>query len=287
MILDCFTFFNELDLLEVRLNTLAPYVDAFVLCEANRTFQGQEKPFVFDQHNREPRFSCGKPIIIIKADIACMDGLKNPWERERMQRNIMKVSLDTLETVPSVFRKEGLKPLSAHDRLILSDVDEIPDLRFFQSFDPSNQTVIAWHQKLYYYWVDLRCWDWIGSVSCTWEVFEQLFDGDFQLMRDARHKAECIINGGWHFSFLGGAAAIKEKIEAFSHTEYLNCANPERIERALREDWKRGRDLFGRTMMHFERMPDDSHLPPYLVANKERFKNWWLEAAAFPMARVQ
>lgn len=275
MILDCFPFFNELDLLEVRVNTLAPYVDAFVLCEANRTFQGKSKPYIFDQHKSDVRFLCGKPILSIKADISPMDGLQDAWEREKIQRYTISTALHALQSAPPG-TSNGLRPLRDDDRLILSDVDEIPDLRIFRSFDPANSTVMAWNQNLYYYWVNLRCWDWIGPVSCTWEVFHLVFDQDFQLLRDGRHKAECLIDGGWHFSFLGGPQAIKEKIEAFSHTEYRGCASELNIAYALKEGWKKNRDIFGRRMMHFERMPDDSHLPAYLVRNKERFKDWWL-----------
>lgn len=275
MILDCFTFFNELDLLEVRVNTLAPYVDGFVLIEANRTFQGAEKPFVFDLHKSDLRFETGKPILGVKADLAPMDFLKDAWERERAQRQVAVWAIEALKDLPcpSGSIRPGLP--RPDDRIILSDVDEIPDLRIFDSFDPSNETIIAWRQNLYYYWVNMRCWDWMGPVSCTWGVFQSLFDGDMQLLRDGRLKAECVIDGGWHFSFLGGAAAIKEKIEAFSHVEYLACANEENISRALNEGWRQNRDVFGRRMMNFRLMSDDCHLPPYMVSNKERFKNWW------------
>lgn len=277
MILDCFTFFNELDLLEVRLNTLAPYVDAFILCEANRTFQGAPKPYIFQEHKFEARFLSPKPIVNIKADLSAMDGVNDPWKRETAQRFSIKAAIDTFASVQyATSGQSQLRPLNLDDRLILSDIDEIPELSIFASFCPGNSTVIAWRQKLYYYWVNLECWDWIGPVSCTWEVFNLLFDGDFDLLRNARGSAECVIDGGWHFSFLGGPAAIKEKIEAFSHTEYRGCASPGNIAYALETGWKKNRDLFGRNMMNFRVMPDDRHLPPYLVANKERFKDWWL-----------
>jgi beta-1,4-mannosyl-glycoprotein beta-1,4-N-acetylglucosaminyltransferase len=277
VIIDCFTFFNELDLLEVRLHTLAPWVDAFVLCEANRTFQGAPKPYFFLEDERDLRFCTGRPILAVRVDLSTMDTLpaEAAWLREEVQRRSLYEALEggylgTRNTA------HGGK-LSLMDRIILSDVDEIPDLSVFSQIDPDCPTIMAWNQKLYYYYVNMRCWDWVGPVSCPLGTFRSLFDSDMQLFRNARGKAEMMINGGWHFSFLGGPAAIKQKIQAFSHTEYRHCAADGNIEYALEHGWKKNRDLFGRDMMHFELMPDDSHLPAYLVGNKERFKDWWYE----------
>ena len=264
LILDCFTFYNELDLLEIRLHTLAPQVDAFVLCEANRTFQGAAKPYVFGQNRNDPRFHCGKPLYAVQLDLSGMDGETNAWAREHVQRRAMSQALE----------KEFMV-IGPHERIILSDVDEIPDLRVFDQLDPDSPTVIAWRQTLYYYWVNMRCWEWIGPVSCTVETFRDRFQGDMQLLRDSRSSAECIIDAGWHFSFLGGPEAIKEKIKAFSHTEYRDCAKDHIINWALKEGWKSNTDLFNRRMMRFELMPYDSNLPPYLVSNKDRFRDWW------------
>ena len=55
VIYDCFTFFNELDLLDIRLHELASTVDVFVLAEAPLTFQGQPKPLVFQEHRNRYR----------------------------------------------------------------------------------------------------------------------------------------------------------------------------------------------------------------------------------------
>jgi beta-1,4-mannosyl-glycoprotein beta-1,4-N-acetylglucosaminyltransferase len=272
VILDCFTFFNELDLLEVRLHTLAPWVDAFVLCEANRTFQGAEKPLHFKEHKKEMRFCTGRPIFAVSVDLSTMDSLsaalpESAWIREEIQRR-------------SIIEAFGSLPWSgsnSSDRIILSDVDEIPDLSAFDQIDPDCPTIISWNQTLYYYWVNMRCWNWTGPVSCTLETFRSMFDSDMQLLRNARGKAEVTIQGGWHFSFLGGPEAIRDKIQAFSHTEYRNFADIKSIQYALTEAWKSDLDLFARRMMHFELMPDDSHLPAYLIGNKERFRDWWYE----------
>ena len=167
--------------------------------------------------------------------------------------------------------------LSPSDRLILSDVDEIPDLKIFEQLDPDAPTMIAWNTSLYYYWVNMRCWKWIGPVSCPFGMFQSEFLSDMQSLRNCRSGAPMIIDGGWHFSFLGGPEAIKEKIEAFSHTEFRHCAAGGNIKYSLEEGWKHNLDVFGRSMMDFQLMPDDSLLPEYLVRNKDRFRDWWYE----------
>ncbi|HZX73462.1 MAG TPA: hypothetical protein VFE57_03515, partial [Cyclobacteriaceae bacterium] len=61
MVVDCFTFFNELDLLEIRLNILNETVDRFVLVEATRTFQNNPKPLYFNENKK--RFEAFLPKI--------------------------------------------------------------------------------------------------------------------------------------------------------------------------------------------------------------------------------
>lgn len=53
MIYDCFTFFNELNLLEIRLNILNDVVDKFVLVEATKTFSGKDKPLYYEQNKKK------------------------------------------------------------------------------------------------------------------------------------------------------------------------------------------------------------------------------------------
>jgi beta-1,4-mannosyl-glycoprotein beta-1,4-N-acetylglucosaminyltransferase len=229
-----------------------------------------------DFEHRLRRTSAGMSYTDIPAAAA--------WCREQIQRQAISQAFDSTVGPPGYCKRwdlihelkaSGLAGEGQHARIILSDVDEIPDLTIFDQISPESPTVISWKQDLYYYWVNLKCWSWIGPVSCTWETFQTRFRGDMQLLRDSRASADCVIDGGWHFSYLGGAKAIREKIEAFSHTEYLDCASPENIRQALSTGWKENRDLFGREMMKFQLMPDDSHLPRYLRENKTSFCNWW------------
>lgn len=279
MIIDCFTYFNERDLLDVRMNVLREHVDAFILCEANRTFQAAEREYEFG----EVYAGRNGMMNVIHADLSCFDGSTTreaAWQREYTQRRRIFDALATMN-----LRNDAW--------IILSDIDEIPAPESLASIDAFASNPVAWNQELFYYWVNLRCrhkrrlsmpW-WRGSVACQWGTLRNSFHCDLQVLRDSRHGFPDFgsvlgFSAGWHFSFLGGAEAIKAKIRAFAHTEYRGYAEGDQVERALANGWKHNRDVFGRDFMKFELMLNDSHLPAYLVKNKERFKHWWYANAA-------
>ena len=125
MIVDCFPFFNETDLLEIRLNALAPYVGRFVLCEMPITHSGKPKPLYFDA-NKE-RFK-NFPITHISVEDNPKYVLKpgrygkrindshTAWRREHYQRECLM---------------QGLEDLAPDDMILISDMDEIPNLENF------------------------------------------------------------------------------------------------------------------------------------------------------------
>ena len=106
---DCFLFNGELDMLEIRLNILAPYVDKFVILEGEETISGKPKPLYLDE-NQERFYRFSSKIIYLVApapkSIPCV------WSREAYYRNCLI---------------EGLKHVNTHDFVMLSDLDEIPD----------------------------------------------------------------------------------------------------------------------------------------------------------------
>src|SRR5947208_2297917 len=109
MIYDCFTFFNELDLLEIRLNVLTEIVDRFVLVEAHQTHQGEHKPLYFAE-NRARFHRYNDKIIHVVVDGFPPDAV-SPWDRENHQRNCIA---------------RGLAGARLGDTVLISDADEIP-----------------------------------------------------------------------------------------------------------------------------------------------------------------
>jgi beta-1,4-mannosyl-glycoprotein beta-1,4-N-acetylglucosaminyltransferase len=94
---DCFAFFNELDILEIRLKTMAEVIDTFVIVEAPWTFQGATKPLYFNDNRRRFRHYLPRIRHIVVEDLMAYD---NPWHREYYQRNALRRGLmDALPTI--------------------------------------------------------------------------------------------------------------------------------------------------------------------------------------------
>ena len=288
MVYDCFIFFNELDLLELRLNILDAVVDKFVLVEATRTFQGKEKPlFFFDNKHRFKDF-LGKIIHVVVAEYPDNPG-KDPWVLENHQRSMIK---------------EGLRNCDSSDVILISDVDEIPDpVRIREAM--SDKGVKIFRQRMFYYFLncvnadgaegDMAECEWTGTIMTrfgdigddvgkirelsmtTPAVHHQRFLGWFYwkywIFRNSMAKGQAIRlidNGGWHFSFLGGVEKIIAKLEAFSHVEYNNeeFKDPKKIEEAINS----GEDILGRGF-RYRFIPLNSTFPEYLLNNKEKYKH--------------
>ena len=198
MIFDCFTFFDELDLLEVRLRTLENVVDRFVLCEAPFTFRGAPKPLYFSEARQ--RFARWND----KISLLVYDGAVNadPWENEWGQRD---------------FLIRGLEGADAGDLVMLSDCDEIPDPRNVTR-RPSTKPVLGHRQTYALGYVNRLSPDtWIGTRSV--EARNLPSDGLRKLRMVAEGDMD-VIDGGWHFSHLGGSEVVERKMKSFSHSEF-------------------------------------------------------------------
>ena len=215
MIYDCFTFFNELDLLDIRLNVLNDYVDKFVLVESPYTHSGFKKQLFFKENKY--KFEKFKDKIVTFEYVPQAEILENKpnnftWILENLQRNSILNALLTQ------------KSINNDDIVVVSDVDEIPDpivLRNIVDAVSNNNYTIRLIQKMHYYYLD--CLD-IGSLDWGFEVgsyvtrFENLMRYSPQCFRDSRN-IQLYANCGWHFSYLGGIDAIVNKIQSFAHAE--------------------------------------------------------------------
>jgi beta-1,4-mannosyl-glycoprotein beta-1,4-N-acetylglucosaminyltransferase len=240
MLFDCFTFFNELDLLELRLETLSAVVDRFVLVEADLTHQGAPKPLHFAE-NRD-RFA--RWLDRIAHVVVELKG-KGSWERENEQRRAIV---------------QGLGGASADDLICLSDLDEIPNPDDLAAAKPPCH----FDMYLSYYWLNCRC-----PPPCLWNrsvltTFKDLHDP--QHLR--QHPPSPAGGGGWHFSYLGGVGGIINKLQAFAHIEYSQppWTIPERIAKVMREQG----DLFDRGG-RFQIIPIDDSFPRPVQSDPQRW----------------
>jgi hypothetical protein len=227
MLIDCFLFNNEFEVLSLRLATLGGMVDRFVLVEASKTFSGQPKPLHFAAHGH--LFGAWRERIThITLDTEPL-GLDAYFMREAWQRNQLG---------------RGLAGLDDHTLVLVGDVDEIPRLEAGRLPLP----MCAFRQTLYYYDALTRCTSrhWLGTVLCT--VASVRHHGAEHIRR-LRADIPVVENGGWHFSHTGGVDVIHQKLKAGSHREH---DTPE-AHAGVAEQVAQGADLFSRGEFTFER----------------------------------
>ena len=242
MIIDAFTFFNEKELIELRIKYLSEVVDFFVVVEADVTYTGKSKKWNFPDilNNGLKEFSHKIQYHQMKVDLEKAEREKSPnyvggtwgrsWKVENMQRN---------------FIKNSCKNFAAKDTILISDLDEIPSkdkISFIKSSDFKTIAPVAFGQSLFY----LNCnyldsQKWIGSVALTNQLIEKY---EPQVFRDYKNRISHFTEAGWSFSSFGGIKRIREKLEAFCHEEY----NKEKYktESHLTKCIETGTDLFGR-----------------------------------------
>ncbi len=199
MIYDCFTFFDEADLLELRLRTLDEVVDRFVIVEADVTFQGAEKPLNYVANAARFERWSDKIIYVPVTDVpAC----ETAWDREHYQRQ-------------AIIR--GLDGAAENDLIVVTDVDEIPRPEALLRLAREAVGPVALRMDMYYYFANVL-------IMRTWDLPRAARGGD---LRDAQAlrstKGLPVVEGtGWHFSYFMDGDSIRRKLAAFSHVEYAN-----------------------------------------------------------------
>lgn len=204
MIYDCFTYYNEIELLELRLRTLAEVVDCFVIVEANKTFSGKSRDFHFAKHRAALAEFDSKIKYIQVTD---MPDTTDEWVLQHFQRNCIS---------------RGLVDCAPDDLVLVSDVDEIPHpdaLRQILSTRQGQNLIakypVAFAQRTFYYYVNSV---YKRLVTGTVAILKKNLTEPEQ-MRTIRDRAPRIRDGGWHFTYLGGAERILQKIESLGHGE--------------------------------------------------------------------
>ena len=238
MVVDCFTFYNELDMLEFRLGYLNDSVDKFVLVESTKTHAGNDKPLFFEE-NKE-RFSEFLDKIV---HVICeMPETNDSWVRERHQR--AKIS-------------EGIESLDMQDEdvVFVSDVDEIWDKGVL---DRMFHYAHSLEQDFYFYNVETKQPNkWYHAKVCKYDFLKHLDSADQIRMM----SFPALDKGGWHFSYFGDEEFISNKIKNFAHQEY----NSETFTDAqsIRDKVEAKKDLFENsgTILSYIKVEDNEYLP--------------------------
>jgi beta-1,4-mannosyl-glycoprotein beta-1,4-N-acetylglucosaminyltransferase len=264
MVYDCFAFFNELDLLELRLNELSPVVDKFVIVEATRTFQKTAKLLYYEENKTRYSDFHHKIIHIIVDEYPnffTKFRIPNAWDYDNHQKE-------------QIIR--GLKDCDPDDIIIISDLDEIPNPDKIKEFS-AKPGIKIFEQKMFYYFFNYLSVKPIDLTPEYWRGAVMLRKRDFKTVKRARmyRSAEgegltIIKNGGWHFSYLGGVEKIIKKIESIAHTEFNKdyYKDPKRIEEIINS----GKDIFDRDSK-YKFVPIDESFPAYLRNNISKFEH--------------
>ena len=164
MIVDCFTFYNELDILKKRLKYLSPVVDKFVLVESTKTFRGNSKELFYEQNKKDFDEWKDKIIHVIVED---NPDDKNPWVRESYQRNCIT---------------RGLTEISVEDLVMISDVDEVPKVELIRKL-PNSLDTISLHMITFNYSIEyFQTFEkWFGTVISTKKKSQNSKPGLFEL----------------------------------------------------------------------------------------------------------
>ena len=265
-IYDCFQYNNEDHILDLRLNILDKFVDFFIISESTKNHQGVQKKLNFKLKNFK-KFD--HKIKYIVSDYEKSDKIEKHFGGESLIEQHQRNNLI-----------EGIKDASDDDYIILSDIDEIPNLDKMREIDPKIK-FIGFSQKMFMYkinFLNINETGWIGSRVCKKKYLTSL-----QSLRNIKFKKypfwrfdkfkkiQIIENGGWHFSFLQKPEKIVEKIKSYSHGEFN--IKDFLDENKIKQKIEKGEDIFNRGYK-IKRVEIDSSFPKYIVENKETLKEW-------------
>ena len=289
-IIDCFMYYDEDMVLDIRLNILNKYVSHFIICEANFNHNGTKREFLFDI-NKFSKFR--EKIIYIQLNekpqnlkelkdsdsqlIKNSKILDNALERENFQRNFLKSKIQDFED---------------NDLIIISDVDEIPNLNNFKY----KAKITLFEQKMFYYKLNLlhKDFHWYGSKICkkkdliSPQWLRNVKSKKYPFWRfdiffsDRKYNNLNVIkNGGWHFTNIKTPEKIDFKMKNFlHHLEYeesgLGVEDVKKIVSEKKVFYDHSADKKSKKWKVATKLikEDYKSLPDYISLNKSKFKDW-------------
>jgi beta-1,4-mannosyl-glycoprotein beta-1,4-N-acetylglucosaminyltransferase len=292
-IFDCFMYFDEEIVLDLRLNILNEYVDYFVVVESLFTHKGDKRDLKFN-HNKFSKFK--KKIIYLVYDEqpkGIEEINENDNEGEKSRKYILNAN--HRENGQRNFISRGLDKAKNEDLILISDVDEIPNLENI-NFNEINEKLILFKQDMFYYKFNLKLpeLEWSGTKACKKKDFinpqwlrnikdkkYSLFRLDLFFSKTKYANLRFIQNGGWHFSNIKTAKEIEYKLKSYlHHREFdVNPMSLDEIDNII-ENKQAIYDLTvdksvnkignGNKLQNYPM----SKLPRYLQNNLEKFQKW-------------
>jgi len=250
MIVDCFPFFDELDLLEIRANELKDVVDVFVLTESPYTFTWKEKPLYYAENkDRFKDFNIISTVFTPKHKVAPM-----AFEVLAKQSN-----LDTCFDM-----------MSKGDILAHGDADEIPRASVLKRALEEDWGAARMVMPLFYFFMNFKNTNQRNFKNTRLVRYTDRFE---YIESQKFHVDRFYQDSGWHFSFLGN---VQEKLGAYSHAPQYDKP-PYNTPEHIQECMDKGLDLFmrkGTRRVRFDTLTDLHYLPQYVLENIEKFEKY-------------
>tara|TARA_B100000530_G_scaffold329971_1_gene272675 strand:- start:518 stop:1408 length:891 start_codon:yes stop_codon:yes gene_type:complete len=292
-IYDCFQYFDEDHLLDIRLNILDQYVKKFVISEATYTHNGSKKKLNFDIKNFK-KFKDKITYLVVdespknilklndsdseekKGDKSILNGMaRDYFQRERLAK--------------------GFENADENDIILISDLDEIPNLTNVNFANIKNK-IIIFEQKMFYYKLNLLYKDnlWHGTKACRKKYLvspqwlrnikaKKYPSWRFDLILSKKKYSDIffIRDGGWHFTYLKSPVDLEKKLLNFAHhyefqKSGLKIGDIQKFMHEKRVVYdhnidQKGYKWSGKSVL--EKVSNDN-LPTYIKENLNKYKNW-------------
>ena len=292
-IFDCFMYFDEEVIVDVRLNTLNEFVDYFVIVESKFTHKGDHRELRFN-HKKFEKFK-DKIIYIIDEQIYFQTEEIKPEdnEGEKSRKSIFNAAYR--ENGQRNLIIKGLSVAENEDLILISDVDEIPKLSNL-NLKKINEKIILFKQDMFYYKFNLRSPNllWPGTRACQKknlvnpQWLRNIKDKKYSFLRLDTFFSKTkyidiriIDDGGWHFSNIKTAQDIEYKLRSYlHHREFdLNPLSINQIDEAIKNRKSIYNLNVDQSVNKFENgnrleKCEFDELPIYIQKNKDKFKDW-------------
>ena len=292
-IFDCFMYFDEDLVLDLRLNTLNNLVDFFVIVESTHTHKGEKRDLKFNIKKYE-KFKKKIIYLIYNIEPSGIDEIKEE-DNESIKSTKYILNAIKRENGQRNFIEMGLSNATNEDIVLVSDVDEIPNLSDV-NFNQMSNKIYLFKQDMFYYKFNLQIpnFKWVGTKACkkkdliSPQWLRNIKDRKYPFYRidtffsETKYTNIKFINeGGWHFSNIKTASEIEYKLKSYlHHREFdLEPLTKDQIENIIKNkkaiydlkvDKRINKIGNGSKLVQF----NFEKLPKFIRENKKIYKNW-------------
>ena len=286
-------YFDEDVILDLRLNILNPFIDYFVIVESTFNHKGEKRKLKFDI-NKYKKFENKIIYLIFDEEPSGIEKVFDTDNEGEVSRKLI-LNAASRENGQRNFISKGLERANEKDLILISDVDEIPNLEKI-NWNTLKDQIVLFKQDMFYYKLNLRLPDliWSGSKACRKKYLKSpqwlrnvkdkkysFFRLDTLFSEKKYINIKFINNGGWHFSNIKTAAEIEYKLKSYlHHREFdLNPISESEIEDIiknkqaiydLRVDKKINKIGSGNKLVEHPL----NKLPSYILENIDKYKDW-------------